>query len=959
MMLSSLFGAFLRSRISKSACTAAVHKSRRQRLLRVEPLEERRVLAVTPFVSHPTSNSTEFISFATGLGAAIDASVNFDTHPTGPLNGSFYSGIGVTLSATGDVNTIVNNAGPNQGNAFSPPISPGEGPHASSPHIFDGGEPSSLTISFASPVIGVGLTTVDYFNPSGTNPLTIQAFTGPNGTGSLLGSFSSAAFNFQPNSKYFMGVVSDLGDIRSIVFTDVNNNTGDTIGLDDVLFAVKINSPPTAEANGPYTVAEGGTLGLSGSGSDPDGDPISFEWDLDGNSVFGEVAGARGNETLQNPSFSAEGLDGPSTFTVSLRTRDSHGAVSVVDTATIHVGNVGPTLSDLSATPILENGTTTLSGTIADVGTLDTFTIEIDWDNDGIYEELHTNVAAGAFNYPHQYLDDNPTGSPVDNVPINVKVTDDDAGSVTGSTTVEVTNVAPEIVSLSLSSVSIEEGSSTTLTVHWSDPGTQDTYTVSIDWGDGTIDVLTEPASASGSATRTYTHTYRDDGGTVFVDSMSPLGWLNMTPGNGTASDVYALSVTVTDDDTGSDSDGTSVTVNNVDPTLSAIQGVPLTDDPDECNTTWVVSGAFSDPGTDTYQFVINWGDGTTSLFNVPGFDDLDPLTPDSTPLPAPGPYGSFGLVANNFFGSASHTYASFGTFTITVSVVDDDGGAVASALVGVVAVEATAEVVSDPAWGTVLEIHGTDFDDYITVNQTIENGALVYKVHANSWATDRTYPAAGVNAIRIHLCDGDDVATISSGVDIGSIIFGEAGNDQLNGGKRASIVIGGDGDDTLLGGNGNDILIGGRGADRIVGNASDDILIAGYTSYDATDTALKALLTVWNGSKNYATRVAAVQSLSATYHLITAGALQTVFSDTAVDRLTGSAGSDLFFANLIADTGDDAVLDIITDLKCDKALDIDAFWSVHPGDSTPLEGRLWSPFYFTRRVFKSCAPDG
>jgi len=102
-------------------------------------------------------------------------------------------------------------------------------------------------------------------------------------------------------------------------------------------------------------------------------------------------------------------------------------------------------------------------------------------------------------------------------------------------------------------------------------------------------------------------------------------------------------------------------------------------------------------------------------------------------------------------------------------------------------------------------------------------------------------------------------------------------------------------------------------------------LLIAGYTSYDATDAALQALLSVWNASASYASRVSAVQNASATYHLITDGGSQTVFSDHAVDQLTGSAGSDLYFANLFADTGDDAVLDIVTDLKNETALDIDA----------------------------------
>ena len=135
-----------------------------------------------------------------------------------------------------------------------------------------------------------------------------------------------------------------------------------------------------------------------------------------------------------------------------------------------------------------------------------------------------------------------------------------------------------------------------------------------------------------------------------------------------------------------------------------------------------------------------------------------------------------------------------------------------ATKIAGSVTVAATAAVVTDPVWGKTLDIHGTDLADHITVNQNMENGVKVYKVHADSWATDRTYPAAGVNIIRIHLCDGDDEATISSGVDVGSIIFGEGGNDHLNAGNSASIVMGGDGDDMLIGGNSNDILIGGSG---------------------------------------------------------------------------------------------------------------------------------------------------
>lgn len=64
------------------------------------------------------------------------------------------------------------------------------------------------------------------------------------------------------------------------------------------------NGSPSADAGGPYSVAEESTVVLSGAGSDPAGpsDPLTFEWDLDGDGVFAETgaAAARGEETLQN-----------------------------------------------------------------------------------------------------------------------------------------------------------------------------------------------------------------------------------------------------------------------------------------------------------------------------------------------------------------------------------------------------------------------------------------------------------------------------------------------------------------------------------------------------------------------------------------------------------------------------------------------------------------------------------
>jgi hypothetical protein len=194
--------------------------------------------AVFGYVANPTGNSTDFQTAAASYGASVNTDINFNTHPLGPLNGSFYLGThGVTLSSSGDSNTIVFGSGPGDGNDSSGPLSPGEGANSASNYLQDGSSPSNFTISFATPVLGAGLFIIDYFNPSADNPLTIEAFTGANGTGTSLGLFTSPSLNFQNNNRYFMGVISDANNIGSLVFTDVNSNTGDSTGIDDVQFA--------------------------------------------------------------------------------------------------------------------------------------------------------------------------------------------------------------------------------------------------------------------------------------------------------------------------------------------------------------------------------------------------------------------------------------------------------------------------------------------------------------------------------------------------------------------------------------------------------------------------------------------------------------------------------------------------------------------------------------------------
>jgi hypothetical protein len=206
---------------------------------------------------------------------------------------------------------------------------------------------------------------------------------------------------------------------------------------------------------------------------------------------------------------------------------------------------------------------------------------------------------------------------------IGVTLTDDDTGTDTGSTSATIANVAPELESLSATSV--DENGVVHLTGAYSDVGTLDTHELTIDWGEGDPETVT----VSGG-TFAVTHQYLDDDPTA------------------TASDVYTIGVTLTDDDTGTDAGSTSATITNVAPVVT---GVPQSVNKE---TGLLLLANFTDVGTlDTHTAEVNWGDGTPT----------EPATVIEPSGDTPG------------IVSGSHVYAADGVVTVTVTVTDDDGG--------------------------------------------------------------------------------------------------------------------------------------------------------------------------------------------------------------------------------------------------------------------------------------------
>jgi hypothetical protein len=105
------------------------------------------------------------------------------------------------------------------------------------------------------------------------------------------------------------------------------------------------NRPPTASAGGPYTIREGDALTLNASSSsDPDGDPLTYTWDINGDGVFGDATGV--NPTLTWAQLNAMGFnDGPSTLLVRVEVDDGHGHVVTSTAAPVTINNAPPTTS--------------------------------------------------------------------------------------------------------------------------------------------------------------------------------------------------------------------------------------------------------------------------------------------------------------------------------------------------------------------------------------------------------------------------------------------------------------------------------------------------------------------------------------------------------------------------------------------------------------------------------------
>ena len=157
-----------------------------------------------------------------------------------------------------------------------------------------------------------------------------------------------------------------------------------------------------------------GRLGnAQGDRDDPNGDTLTYAWDIDNNGRF-ETNG-------QSVTFSAAGLDGPTSATVAVQAGNPLGLTAVA-TVTVNVLNAKPSVNTptVAPEPSTEGQSVTASATFSDAGVADTHTCTVDY-GDGSGVQAATACTSPWTAPSHTY----PTYR---TYTLTISVTDDDGG---------------------------------------------------------------------------------------------------------------------------------------------------------------------------------------------------------------------------------------------------------------------------------------------------------------------------------------------------------------------------------------------------------------------------------------------------------------------------------------------------------------------------------------------------
>ncbi|MBX3400769.1 MAG: PKD domain-containing protein [Gemmataceae bacterium] len=584
-----------------------------------------------------------------------------------------------------------------------------------------------LNGALGSPTVAEGaslvLPTIATYGDAGTNADEIQSWTinwgdGSSDSKSLPGHPGTigGSHTYADNGTYTVtvSILDDVGPAVSKSFLVTVTNVAPVVTLDPSLATPRLATEgQSLTINNIATFVDPGFANVNNPINQPGGTNETF--------TFAVNWGDGTSSTVGSPTITQEGSPGVATagqfgashvyaddgvYTASVTVSDDDGAVSIVRTFQVVVGNEAPVVTSPVVNRSIGEGTVLSIPTLVTFtdrgfsnpsnplsppnGSQETFTYTINWgDGTSVDTGSVTNVTHGSAgklttgaieNITHTFADD---GS----YTVVVTIFDDNGGSTQQSFTVAVSNLNPTVTPIT--NQIVNEGNllslATAATV--SDPGfdnstlgTSETFSYTINWGDGTsLDSGTVTSRVSGSAGTATTgavenvsHTFADNG-------------------------VYTVTVVVTDDNGGIASNTFTVTVNNVSPTISSISPNRTASEGGLLSISNLIS--FSDPGFhnpanpnqtggsfESFSYSINWGDGTTN--------DGGPVTAFTS--------GAAGVATTGQVQNVSHTYADNGVYTVTVTVTDDDGAADSKTFL--VLVDNAAPVVSVVGGQTIAE---------------------------------------------------------------------------------------------------------------------------------------------------------------------------------------------------------------------------------------------------------------
>jgi hypothetical protein len=378
------------------------------------------------------------------------------------------------------------------------------------PNLIQLGDLASVNGTFTDPgVLDTHIAGIDWGDGNVSRPL----ITEQNGSGILIGSHTYTT-----------------GGIFTIILTLVDKDGG-TVSTQT---QITVNNPPTADAGGPYDVNEGGSVSLQGIGNDLDGDSLNYVWDLDHNGTF-EMSG-------QNVTFLAADLDGPLSKIVTFQVCDNKSACATSD-ATINILNVAPTAILSNDGPINEGSSVLAS-----------FNDQFDPSSADVSAGFHYAFSCdgsplAGVTYANSASVSSKNCSFADNGSYTVlgRIIDKDGGYTDYQTDVVVNNVSPVVGSINVTpSTTVVLDSAVGTNASFTDLGTFDTHTATWNWGDGsTTDGVVTETNGSGSVTGSHIYT---------------------------ASGVYTVILTVTDNSDSSGQSSTTITTINQISSLSPAQ---------------------------------------------------------------------------------------------------------------------------------------------------------------------------------------------------------------------------------------------------------------------------------------------------------------------------------------------------------------------------------------------------